>query len=197
MIGLTNSRLRSIVSRSNQLLLLSSVNQPSWTVSINNRLQSSATITANTSTITNQVSSSSSKSSLPSIANIEAAWKEMSAQEQESIFHHLESLQKKDWSQLSLDEKKASYWVSFGPHGPREPISPPGSGIKLLLGITGCLTAAVGLFILIRSASPELPPTMTKEWQEAATERAKEQKMDPFTGASAPEGKAKTFVQSD
>jgi hypothetical protein len=31
----------------------------------------------------------------------------MSPQEQESIFHHLEGLQKKDWTQLSLDEKKA------------------------------------------------------------------------------------------
>lgn len=31
----------------------------------------------------------------------------MTPQEQESIFHHLESLQKKDWKQLTLDEKKA------------------------------------------------------------------------------------------
>ncbi|KAA1123863.1 Cytochrome c oxidase subunit 5A [Puccinia graminis f. sp. tritici] len=143
-----------------------------------------------------QSSSTSTTSSLPSISNIEAAWKEMSPQEQESIFHHLEGLQKKDWTQLSLDEKKASYWVSFGPHGPREPLHAPGSGIKLLLGITGCVSAAIALFVLIRSASPDLPRTMTKEWQEAATERAIEQKMDPFTGASAQGEKAKTFVQS-
>jgi len=37
---------------------------------------------------------------------------------------------------------------------------------------------------------------MTKEWQEAATQRAIDQKMDPFTGASAQGEKAKTFVQS-
>ncbi|KAI9617290.1 hypothetical protein H4Q26_013159 [Puccinia striiformis f. sp. tritici PST-130] len=133
---------------------------------------------------------------LPYHRSIEAAWKEMSPQEQESIFHHLEGLQKKDWTQLSLDEKKASYWVSFGPHGPREPLHAPGSGVKLLLGITGCISAAIALFVLIRSASPELPRTMTKEWQEAATQRAIDQKMDPFTGASAQGEKAKTFVQS-
>ncbi|PLW11598.1 hypothetical protein PCASD_24085 [Puccinia coronata f. sp. avenae] len=143
-----------------------------------------------------QSSSTSRTSSLPSISNIEAAWKEMSPQEQEAVFHHLEGLQKKDWTQLTLDEKKASYWVSFGPHGPREPLHAPGSGIKLLLGITGCVSAAIALFVLIRSASPELPRTMTKEWQEAATQRAIEQKMDPFTGASAQGEKAKTFVQS-
>lgn len=44
----------------------------------------------------------------------------------------------------------SAYWVSFGPHGPREPIHPPGSGIKLLLGITGCITAAIAAFALIR-----------------------------------------------
>lgn len=120
----------------------------------------------------------------------------MSPQEQEAIFHHLEGLQKKDWTQLTLDEKKASYWVSFGPHGPREPLHAPGSGIKLLLGITGCVSAGVALFVLIRAASPDLPKTMTKEWQEASTQRAIEQKMDPFSGASAEGDKARTFVQS-
>ncbi|KAH9810977.1 cytochrome c oxidase subunit IV-domain-containing protein [Melampsora americana] len=140
-------------------------------------------------------SATGTSQSVPSISNIEAAWKEMTPQEQESIFHHLEGLQKKDWKQLSLDEKKASYWVSFGPHGPREPIHPPGSGLKLLLGITGCVTAGVATFVMIRLNSPGLPHTMSKEWQEASTERAKEQKMDPFTGASAEGKKARTFVQ--
>jgi hypothetical protein len=46
----------------------------------------------------------------------------------------------------------SAYWVSFGPHGPREPLHAPGSGIKLLLGITGCVSAAIALFVLIRSA---------------------------------------------
>ncbi|KAG0143211.1 hypothetical protein CROQUDRAFT_81320 [Cronartium quercuum f. sp. fusiforme G11] len=177
--------LRSIGTRaarqlSTQTTVLSTLRHSLPAIPISNG-QSYATIAVNAS----HQSSSASSATVPSISNIEAAWKEMTPQEQESIFHHLEGLQKKDWKQLSLDEKKASYWVSFGPHGPREPIHPPGSGIKLLLGVTGCVTAGVAIFTVIRLNAPEPPRTMTKEWQEAATERAKEQKMDPFTGASA------------
>ncbi|MBW0488586.1 hypothetical protein O181_028301 [Austropuccinia psidii MF-1] len=148
---------------------------------------------ATTALPTSQAASNSTP--LPSIRNIEAAWKEMTAQEQEAVFHHLESLQKKDWTQLSLDEKRASYFVSFGNHGPREPLHPPGSGIKLLVGIAGCVSAAVALLALNKTFAIQSPRTMNKEWQEAATERAKEQKMDPFTGASAEGDKARTFVQ--
>ncbi|POW08350.1 hypothetical protein PSTT_07626 [Puccinia striiformis] len=193
-------RQKMLTNAANRLVVLQRAIQPASGFAPTLGLRSSFKIQSrNLATVAvsaDQSSSTSRTSSLPSISNIEAAWKEMSPQEQESIFHHLEGLQKKDWTQLSLDEKKASYWVSFGPHGPREPLHAPGSGVKLLLGITGCISAAIALFVLIRSASPELPRTMTKEWQEAATQRAIDQKMDPFTGASAQGEKAKTFVQS-
>lgn len=38
---------------------------------------------------------------------IEAAWKELPPLQQEAVFHHLEGLQKKDWKDLTLEEKKA------------------------------------------------------------------------------------------
>lgn len=44
-----------------------------------------------------------------------------------------------------------AYYVSFGPHGPREPIVPPGSNVKIFFGTLAAMGAAVGVFALIRS----------------------------------------------
>lgn len=42
---------------------------------------------------------------------IEASWAGLPQQEQERIFEQLQEAQKKDWKELSLDEKKAcKYW---------------------------------------------------------------------------------------
>jgi hypothetical protein len=94
-----------------------------------------------------------------------------------------------------------AYYVAFGPHGPRTPISPPGTVIKTLLGTLGLLGVSGILFFVIRAqgmlkqvpvafvpiltrsalAAPP-PPSLTKEWQEASNERAIEQKANPITG---------------
>ena len=41
------------------------------------------------------------------VPNIEASWKTLSKEEQYGVFRQLEELQRKDWKELSLDEKKA------------------------------------------------------------------------------------------
>lgn len=41
------------------------------------------------------------------VPNIEARWAKMSKEEQYGVFRQLEELQRKDWKELSLDEKKA------------------------------------------------------------------------------------------
>jgi len=118
----------------------------------------------------------------------------LAPQEQEGIFKELEELQKKDWKELSVDQKKAAYFVSFGPHGPREPILPEGSQVKVAAGVIGLIAVAAGTFFLIRTQAQEKPRTMTREWQEAATERAVEQKLDPYTGPANENYKGKGFV---
>ena len=101
-----------------------------------------------------------------------------------------------------------AYYVAFGPYGPRTPVSPPGQGLKVflytmgLVGVAGLialgvrsrgefpasiryptgnctrLTRVVTLFL-----APPPPKTLTREWQEASNERAREQRSDPITGA--------------
>lgn len=41
------------------------------------------------------------------VPNIEARWGNMSREEQYGVYRQLEALQRKDWKELSLDEKKA------------------------------------------------------------------------------------------
>lgn len=52
----------------------------------------------------------SSTSAVP-LANVEAQWNSLSAEEQVDVHRELEELQKRDWKTLSLDEKKAGELV--------------------------------------------------------------------------------------
>ncbi|GAA6064420.1 hypothetical protein JCM10212_001195 [Sporobolomyces blumeae] len=124
--------------------------------------------------------------------NIEASWKSLTPAEQEQTFKHLEELQKKDWKELSLDEKKAAYYVAFGPHGPREPIKAEAG--KTIAGVAAAVAVGGVLFFLLRKGGAETPKTVSKEWQEASNEMLKEQKSDPFTGVGSKDYKGKGQV---
>ncbi|KIS66471.1 putative cytochrome-c oxidase chain V precursor [Mycosarcoma maydis] len=130
------------------------------------------------------------------VPNIEASWKTLSKEEQYGVFRQLEELQRKDWKELSLDEKKAAYFVSFGPHGPRKPLTSPGQGAKTLGGVLAALGITSGIFYLMRANGGAPVKTMTKEWQEASNELALEQKQNPITGIASENYKGKGHVQS-
>ena len=97
--------------------------------------------------------------------------------------------------------------MAFGPHGPRAPTSAPGDGLKIFLGTVGCIGAAGVLYFVLQHFGKSLslfykkkrhfglliqnfffvvaappPKTLTKEWQEASNERAKEMKLNPISG---------------
>ncbi|PWY99246.1 COX4-domain-containing protein [Testicularia cyperi] len=130
------------------------------------------------------------------IPNIEASWKTLSKEEQYGVFRQLEELQRKDWKELSVDEKKAAYFVSFGPHGPRKPIAAPGQGAKTAAGVVALLGVTTGVYYLMRANGGSAPKTMTKEWQEASNQIALEQKQNPITGIASQNYQGKGHVQS-
>ncbi|GAK67140.1 cytochrome c oxidase subunit V [Moesziomyces antarcticus] len=182
------------------------------------------------------------------VPNIEASWKSLSKEEQYGVFRQLEELQRKDWKELSVDEKKAAasivphqgrqsldiglnpamrtawssaspsstpplaswlrhqsrrdpcdtspYFVSFGPHGPRKPITASGQGAKTFAGVVAALGVTTGVFYLMRANGGAPVKTMTKEWQEASNEIALEQKQNPITGIASDNYKGKGHVQS-
>ncbi|ORX60290.1 cytochrome c oxidase subunit IV [Hesseltinella vesiculosa] len=129
------------------------------------------------------------------VQNLESRWKTLSSAEQNTIAKQLEEAQKADWKTLTADEKKASFYIAFGPHGPREPVTGPGHTQKVVAGVAGVLVASAALFALIRSGGKEKPVTMSKEWQEASNEYMKSQNSNPISGISSEGYKGKGMVQ--
>ncbi|EIW84651.1 cytochrome c oxidase subunit IV [Coniophora puteana RWD-64-598 SS2] len=136
----------------------------------------------------------SSSSSIIPLSNVEAQWEAMNKDEQLTVHRQLEEIQKKDWKTLSIDEKKAAYYVAFGPHGPRKPTSPPGENLKIFIWTLGLIGVSGAIFGFTRTFAPPPPKTMTKEWQEAENERAKELKLNPITGITSEDYKGPGFV---
>ncbi|KAF9457564.1 COX4, subunit IV of cytochrome c oxidase [Collybia nuda] len=141
-------------------------------------------------------SSSAAKATIIPLSNVEAQWAKLTSEEKLTVHEQLEEIQKKDWKELSIDEKKAAYYVAFGPHGPRAPSSQPGDGLKIFLGTMALTGVGLAVFLGIRSIAPPNPKTLTKEWEEASNVRALEQKMNPLSGISSEYHKGKGFVQS-
>ena len=50
-----------------------------------------------------------------------------------------------------LSHNLPAYYVAFGPHGPRKPVTPPGGNLKAAIATVGLIAAAGGIFALIRS----------------------------------------------
>ncbi|KAG0204103.1 Cytochrome c oxidase subunit 5A [Mortierella sp. GBA30] len=128
------------------------------------------------------------------LANLALRWKTMSTQEKASLTKHLEELQAGDWTKMTLEQKKAAYWVAFGPHGARTPLTGPNHAIKVIAGTAGVLGISVALSLWIQSKGSEKPITTTKEWQEASNEYAHANKINPITGVSSDTYKGAGFV---
>ncbi|KUI59913.1 Cytochrome c oxidase polypeptide 5, mitochondrial [Cytospora mali] len=153
---------------------------------------------ATTSLVTRAAASTAASThaiSNPTLANIEKRWEGMPLQEQAELWMALRDRMKEDWHDLTIKEKKAAYWVAFGPHGPRA-LPPPDEGKKVTLYVFAALFASLAIFSTMRLFAKPAPHTMTREWQEAANEYLKEQKSDPFTGLASPNYAGKGQVQS-
>jgi len=119
----------------------------------------------------------------------------MPPQEQADLWMALRDRMKVDWHQLTAQEKKAAYWIAFGPHGPRA-LPPPGEGRKVFTYTMIGLGASLLLFSGIRSQARPPPKTMTREYEEASNEFLINQKAEPISGISSEGYKGKGQVQS-
>ncbi|PTD08347.1 Cytochrome c oxidase polypeptide 5, mitochondrial [Fusarium culmorum] len=120
----------------------------------------------------------------PTLANIEKRWEGMPLQEQAELWMALRDRMQSNWTELTLQEKKAG---------------PPGTNARVAWGIFIGIAASVGLFGLVRLAAKPAPYTMTQEYQEETNEFLKDsqnQKSDPFTGITSPGYAGKGMVQS-
>lgn len=130
------------------------------------------------------------------LADIEKRWEFMPPSEQAELWMQLRDRMKGSWVGLTAQEKRASYWIAFGPHGPRA-VPPPGENIKVFYYTIIGVVVSFGAFYAIRLAGSPPPKTMTKEWQESSNEYLKEQNVEPITGVSSEGYKGKGMVQVD
>ncbi|EWC43519.1 mitochondrial cytochrome c oxidase polypeptide 5 [Drechslerella stenobrocha 248] len=134
--------------------------------------------------------------SAPMLADIEKRWENMPPQEQAELWMALRDRMKGSWADLTMQEKKASYWIAFGPHGPRRG-DPPGESWYVFNGTIGALLLTAVIFFGGHALTAGPPPkTMSKEWQEMSNEYLKEQKAEPITGFSSEGYKGPGMVQS-
>jgi len=131
----------------------------------------------------------------PTLANIENRWEAMPAQEQADLWMALRDRMKADWHELTVQEKKAAYWIAFGPHGPRAE-APPGENWKVFrLTMYGVVASGV-LFWITRQFAGPAPKTMNREWQEATNEYLRSENVEPISGVSSKGYTGPGMVQS-
>jgi cytochrome c oxidase subunit 4 len=119
----------------------------------------------------------------------------MPPQEQAELWMALRDRMKNDWHDLTLQERKAAYFISFGPHGPRA-TPPPGQIWRMLKHTAIAVVGSCIVLALIRTQAGPAPSSMNKEWQEATNEYLKKQRVEPITGISSEGYKGKGYVQS-
>jgi cytochrome c oxidase subunit 4 len=61
------------------------------------------------------------------------------------------------------------------------------------MGLVGVATVIAAI---VHKSAPPPPKTLTKEWEEATNERAREMKINPISGISSEGYSGKGFVQS-
>jgi len=132
----------------------------------------------------------------PTLAGIEKRWEAMPPSEQAELWVALRKRMKiENWGEMTLQEKKAAYWIAFGPHGPRAQ-DPPGEGWKVMgYSALGVFVSFI-IFCAIRAFAKPPPKTMTKEWEEMTNEYLKSQNSEPITGLSSQGYTGKGQVQS-
>ncbi|TPX70193.1 hypothetical protein SpCBS45565_g01930 [Spizellomyces sp. 'palustris'] len=142
-------------------------------------------ITSNRSFLTAAVRRQHTQAVSPAaLSHIETRWAKLPECEQGAIADYLAAKQKGDWKSLTLDEKRAAYWIAYGPYGARTPID-PAMKYKVLGWSSFFLAIAVGGYVYWSGNVVPTLRTHNKEWKEEEERRAIENKQNPYTGVYA------------
>ncbi|KAI8808249.1 cytochrome c oxidase subunit IV-domain-containing protein [Cladochytrium replicatum] len=117
------------------------------------------------------------------LQDIETRWTKLPEAEQGAIADLLAEAEKGDWKKMTLEQKRAAYFIAYGAYGPRQETDPNfkwrvGGWVTFFLTLTGTIW---GVWQGYR------PKTIsdTPEWREATKQKAIERKQNPFQGAYA------------
>ncbi|KAJ1868800.1 cytochrome c oxidase [Coemansia sp. RSA 1722] len=136
-----------------------------------------------------------STASAPVLAQAEQTFAQLSKDEQHAVVERLNQVMKADWKTVSVEDKRAAYYASYGAHNGRRPHVKSGDNMKVFVGVIGTIALSLTISSLVRSSVPK-QRTLTKEWQEASNTIAKEKNINPISGVSSEGYEGKGFVQS-
>lgn len=122
------------------------------------------------------------------ITNLSGRWEKLPESDKQDIITSLSERQQLPWTQLSLEEKKAAWFISFGQWGPRKPLRTDEDVKKIWVGIFGGLAVSFALFLAYRSQR-NIPKTMNKEWQLKSDEYLASKNANPFSEYSQVQSK--------
>lgn len=122
------------------------------------------------------------------ITNIQGRWEKLPESDKQHLIDALAAKQKLPWSQLSLEEKKAAWYISFGTWGPRKPMETKEEQAKIYKGIIGFTLLSVAIFGAYY-ANRNVPKTMNREWQEKSDEYLASKNANPFSTYSQVQSK--------
>ena len=74
------------------------------------RTRTLATTASPSAHVVGSSTSPATKTAVIPLSNVEAQWAKLTTEEKMTLHEQLEELQKKDWKELSIDEKKAGAW---------------------------------------------------------------------------------------
>lgn len=122
------------------------------------------------------------------ISNLQGRWEKLPESDKQHLIEALSDKQKLPWNQLTLEEKKAAWYISFGSWGPRRPMETPEETSNIYKGIFLGLSITALLF-LAYYANRNVPKTMNKEWQEKSDEYLASKNANPFSTYSQVQSK--------
>lgn len=118
------------------------------------------------------------------LVEIEEKWEQLPANYRLAIIEKIHERMKGDWNEMTMDEKKAAWWVAYGEFGIRRP-PPPGFYWRVFGGTLLTISGGIGLFALTRQFAEPFPDTISREYQEATNKMLREYNADPITGISS------------
>ncbi|KAJ2472793.1 cytochrome c oxidase, partial [Coemansia sp. RSA 2131] len=96
----------------------------------------------------------------------------------------LSEIMKADWLKVSIEDKRAIFYATYGEHSRRRVRGKPGDAWKVFFGVVGTIAVSLTISTIVRKSVPK-PRTMTREWQEATNKLAIERNLNPISGISS------------
>lgn len=123
------------------------------------------------------------------IGGIEKRFALLTEADQKEVVAALNERQTLPWQELTLDEKRAAWYVHYGPYGPRKPVLLADDKVWVVKFVVITLAGTVGLFAFFRLLASPAPRTMSREWQDMSDEYLKSKNANPFSGYSQVQSK--------